>query len=96
MRCLGGSRWTQHRLKSEYDVEVRCETMQAQHARWVEGSFDPAEIERLGNVLCLHDVERRPLLLFKNDFWLHQTLKDHAHLRFIAAVQPGRSERAAA
>ncbi len=86
----------QHRLKSEYDVEVRFETVPSRHARWVEGSFDPAELERLGGVLCLYDVERRPLLLFKNDFWLRQTLDHHAHLRFIAAVQPGRSERAAA
>jgi hypothetical protein len=44
----------------------------------------------------LLDVEGRPLLLFKNDFWLQETLERHAHLRFIAAVQPGRSERAAA
>jgi hypothetical protein len=36
------------------------------------------------------------LVLFKNDFWLRETLDRHAHLRFIAAVQPGRSERAAA
>jgi len=86
----------QSRLKSEYDVDVRFETQPSQHARWVEGSFDPAELERLGGVLCLYDVERRPLLLFKNDFWLRQTLERHAHLRFIAAVQPGRSERAAA
>jgi hypothetical protein len=50
----------------------------------------------MGGVQCLHDIEHRPLLLFKNDFWLRQTLDRHSHLRFIAAVQPGRSERAAA
>jgi len=86
----------QHRLKSEYDVEVRFETMPSQHARWVEGSFDPADLERGGAVLCLLDVEGRPLVLFKNDFWLRETLERYAHLHFIAAVQPGRSERAAA
>ena len=86
----------QHRLKSEYDVEVRFDAMPSQHARWVEGSFDAADLERGDAVLCLYDVERRPLLLFKNDFWLQQTLERHAHLRFIAAVQPGRSEPAAA
>jgi len=86
----------QQRLKSEYGVEVRFEPMQSEHARWVEGDFEPAEIERHGNILCLYDIERRPLLLFKNDFWLRQTLESHAHLNFIAAVQPGRSERAAA
>jgi len=86
----------QHRLKSEYDVDVRFAPMESQHARWVEGEVDPAELERLGGVLCLYDIERRPLLLFKNDFWLRQTLERQPHLRLIAAVQPGRSERAAA
>jgi peptide chain release factor 3 len=86
----------QSRLKSEYEVEVRFETLASQHARWVEGSFDPADLERSGAVLCLLDVEGRPLLLFQNDFWLRQIIERHAHLRFIAAVQPGRSERAAA
>jgi peptide chain release factor 3 len=86
----------QSRLKSEYDVDVRFEPQPSQHARWVEGNFDPAELERLGSVLCLLDVEGRPLLLFKNDFWLRETLERHSHLHFIAAVQPGRSERAAA
>jgi peptide chain release factor 3 len=86
----------QSRLKSEYDVDVRFEPQPSQHARWVEGSFDPAALERHGAVLCLLDVEGRPLLLFKNDFWLRETLERHTHLRFLAAVQPGRSERAAA
>jgi len=86
----------QARLKHEYDVAVRFEPMEAQHARWVQGSFEPADLERSGGVMCLYDVERRPLLLFKNDFWLRQTLERHAHLGFIAAMQPGRSERAAA
>ena len=86
----------QFRLKSEYEVDVRFETLPSQHARWVEGSFDPADLERSGAVQCLLDVEGRPLLLFQNDFWLRQIVERHAHLRFIAAVQPGRSERAAA
>jgi len=86
----------QSRLKSEYDVAVRFEPVQSQHARWVEGDFDPSDIERSGGVQCLHDIEHRPLLLFKNDFWLRQTVERYKTLRFIAAVQPGRRQRAAA
>ncbi len=85
-----------HRLKSEYDVEVRLDPIDALHARWVEGDFDPEATERLGGVTCLYDIERRPLLLFKNDFWLRQTIQNHSELKLIAAVQPGRSQRAAA
>jgi peptide chain release factor 3 len=80
----------QFRLKSEYGVDVRFEPLSAQHARWVEGDFDPAQVERLGRVQCLLDIEGRPLLLFENDFWLRQTMENHPTLHFIAAVQPGR------
>jgi peptide chain release factor 3 len=86
----------QSRLKSEYGVDVRFEGLPWQHARWVEGTFDPADLERSSAVTCLLDVEGRPLLLFQNDFWLRQITERHKDLRFIAAVQAGRSERAAA
>jgi peptide chain release factor 3 len=86
----------QSRLKSEYDVTVRFDPQPAQHARWVEGEFDPADLERFGAVQCLLDVEGRPLLLFQNEYWLQRTVERHPTLHFIAAVQPGRSERAAA
>jgi hypothetical protein len=35
-------------------------------------------------------------VLFKNDFWLREALAKHPELGFVAAVQPGRSQRAAA
>jgi hypothetical protein len=62
----------------------------------VEGEVDPATLERSGAVRCLLDVEGRTLLLFQDDFWLRYTVERHSNLRFIAAVQPGRGERAAA
>jgi peptide chain release factor 3 len=87
----------QYRLKDEYSVEERFDPIVAQHARWVEGKLDENEIESLGSgVQCLIDIEQRPLLLFKSDFWLEQTQQAHPNLKLIAAVQPGRSERAAA
>jgi len=86
----------QHRLKSEYDVDVRFENLEVQHARWVEGDIDPGDIERTGGVQCLLDIESRPLILFKNDFWMRQTVERFPTLKFIAAVQPGRRQRSAA
>jgi peptide chain release factor 3 len=86
----------QYRLKSEYSVDVRFDPLPYQHARWMEGEFDPAVLESLGGSLCLVDVESRPLVLFKNDFWLREALAKHPELGFVAAVQPGRSHRAAA
>ena len=86
----------QYRLKNEYNVDVRFDPLPFQHARWVEGDHDPAEFENLGGTQCLLDIENRPLVLFKNDFWLQQALERHPELTFVAAVQPGRSGRAAA
>ncbi|MBI3783510.1 MAG: peptide chain release factor 3, partial [Deltaproteobacteria bacterium] len=86
----------QYRLKSEYSVDVRFEALPFQHARWVEGDFDAADIERLGGVLCLLDIEQRPLMLFKNDYWLRQIEERHKDLKLVVAVQPGRRQRAAA
>ena len=42
------------------------------------------------------DVEGRPLVLFANDWALRTAIQDHPHLKFIAAVQPGRAARSAA
>jgi len=42
------------------------------------------------------DVEDRPLVLFENDWGLRTTIEDNPKLKFIAAVQPGRSVRSAA
>ena len=87
----------QYRLKNEYNVEVRFDRLPFRHARWVEGPFDPDRFERYtAGSLCLLDVEQRPLVLLENDFCLRQALENNPELRFVAAVQPGRSERAAA
>ena len=81
-----------YRLKAEYSVDARFERLNFQHARWVEGEFDADEFERLTGATCLLDVESRPLALFPNDFRLQQALERYKQLKFIAAVQPGRSK----
>jgi peptide chain release factor 3 len=87
----------QYRLKAEYGVDVRFERLNFQHARWVgNGAFDAEQFERQTGATCLLDVEQRPLVLFENDFRLQRALDNHPELQFIAAVQPGRSGRAAA
>jgi peptide chain release factor 3 len=89
---------TQHRLKAEYGVPVTFDRLPYSHARWIEGDA-PAELldklERHGRTLCLHDVENRPLVLFESDWHLRMAETDHPDVIFVAAVQPGRSSRAA-
>ncbi len=87
----------QYRLKAEYNVEVRFDRLPYIHARWVDGGdFDPDQFERQTGATCLLDIEQRPLVLFENDFRLRRALEAFPNLHFIAAVQPGRSGRAAA
>jgi peptide chain release factor 3 len=90
---------TQARLKSEYGVSVAFDGLPFVHARWIEGYDDPSELdkfERFGRSTCVLDVEDRPLVLFENDWGLRTAIEDNPKLRFIAAVQPGRSVRSAA
>jgi len=87
----------QYRLKAEYGVDVRFERLNFQHARWVGNeTFDRDQFERQTGATCLVDVEQRPLVLFENDFRLQRALDNFPELQFLAAVQPGRSSRAAA
>ena len=87
----------QYRLKSEYDVDgaLRAAAVAARPLGRRAASIPPSSSARRRARAC-STSSGRPLVLFENDFWLRQTLERHAQLRFIAAVQPGRSERAAA
>ncbi len=87
---------TQYRLKSEYGASVEFDRLPYAHARWIEGEADLNRFERPGYSTCVVDVEDRPLVLFENEWSLRRAQEDHPHLKFVAAVQPGRSVRSAA
>jgi peptide chain release factor 3 len=84
---------TQHRLEAEYSVRVKFEHLPYQHARWVEGDFDPDAMERRSGTACFVDLESRPIVLFTSEWMMRRIIDDHPKLRFIAAMQPARSER---
>ena len=86
---------TQHRLRTEYGVAVEFDRLPYQYARWIEGDVDLDRFERGGRNTCVVDVEDRPLVLFENEWLLRKAEEDHPTLRFVAAVQPGRSARGA-
>jgi peptide chain release factor 3 len=86
----------QFRLRTEYGVEARFESLPYQHARWIEGDpFDPEDFERrsYGDATCVLDVEDRPLALFQNEWSMRRTAENFPDLGFVAAVQPGRARR---
>jgi len=89
----------QQRLKSEYRVSAGFDRLPYQFARWLEGEDldQPGVLEKFelpGRTTCVLDVESRPLVLFDSEWLLRMAENDHPNLKFIAAVQPGRSNRA--
>jgi peptide chain release factor 3 len=87
----------QHRLQAEYGATVAFDPLPYRHARWLE-SEEPLQLERFEtrNGSCVLDVEGRPLALFDGDWGLRMAEQENPKVRFVAAVQPGRSSRSAA
>ena len=82
----------QNRLQTEYNVNVTFDGLHYQHARWIEGDLDVAEMSRRSGTLCLRDIENRLIVLFSSEWMMRRIIDDYADkgVEFIAAVQPGR------
>jgi peptide chain release factor 3 len=86
----------EHRLMSEYRVKVGFHRLPYRYARWIEGeNLSLEKFELPGRVSCVLDVEERPLVLFENEWLLRRAEEENPKVKFISAVQPGRSSRAA-
>lgn len=77
----------QFRMQSEYGVETYLELLPYSVARWVAGGWDALEkVGRLFNTVTVKDSWGRPVLLFKNDWNLHQVEGDHPELKLNASA----------
>ncbi len=85
---------TQFRLKAEYGADVQFERLPYVYARWVEGEFNLEEICQWGESTWVYDIEERPLVLFKTEWTMRRAQEQFPKVKFLAAVQPGRSARA--
>ncbi len=78
----------QFRLEHEYGVETRLELLPYSVARWVTEGWPALEkVGRIFNAITVKDSWDRPVLLFKNDWNLHQVHGDHPKL-MLSAIAP--------
>lgn len=87
----------EHRLLTEYGVRIGYDRLPYRYARWLEGpeiNYDKFELP--GRQSCVIDVEERPLVLFETEWLLRRAEEENRDVKFISAVQPGRSTRSAA
>jgi peptide chain release factor 3 len=74
----------QHRLKGEYNVDVKIEKLGYIHARWVEGTgLDADYFERREDSRCLEDRDGQPVILFKSDWGLRWAEDNYKTLKFL-------------
>ncbi|MEO0988943.1 MAG: peptide chain release factor 3 [Cyanobacteria bacterium J06639_14] len=72
----------QFRLQNEYNVETRLDPLPYSVARWVEGGWDALEeVGRLFNTVTVKDSWGRPVLLFRNEWNVHQVEGEHPKLK---------------
>lgn len=77
----------QHRLKTEYAVDVRIDKLPYVHARWVQGEgLDPDFFERREDSRCLLDRDDQPVLLFKSDWALRWATENYKNLQFLTTA----------
>lgn len=82
----------QHRLKSEYGVDSRLEPIPYSVARWVTNGWEALEkAGKIFNTMIVKDLWERPVILFKNEWNLHQIQGDHPHLKLSAIAPIGSS-----
>jgi peptide chain release factor 3 len=82
------------RMQSEYGAAIRFDRLPFRFARWVEGDVPLERFDRAGSSTCVLDIEGRPLVLFETEWGMHRAAELFPDVKFVAAVQPGRSARA--
>jgi peptide chain release factor 3 len=80
-----------HRLKSEYDVDIRYESISVVHARWISRKDGaPVDVQTLGRAgigLVVVDARDRPVILFSGDWELNYALEQRPELVFAETAR---------
>ncbi|MDJ0716773.1 MAG: peptide chain release factor 3 [Prochloraceae cyanobacterium] len=80
----------QFRMQNEYGVETKLEPLPYSVARWVEGGWEALEkAGRLFNTIVVKDNWERPVLLFRNQWNMHQVVEDCPDLKLNSTAPVG-------
>jgi peptide chain release factor 3 len=70
----------QHRLATEYKVELRLTPLPFTVARWLRGEFDPDLFRHSESLKLILDRDDRPVLLLRNAWYEERLREDHPEL----------------
>ena len=72
-----------YRLKNEYNVDVRLETLPYEYIRWIENrtELDIEHIEGTSDMKLVKDLRDRPLLLFVHEWSIGMVLDRNKTLK---------------
>jgi len=83
----------QHRLKGEYNVDVKIERLPYIHARWLSGAnLDLDSFDRREDTRCLEDRDGLPVVLFKSDWGLRWAAENYKGVEFLKTAPQIRGE----
>ena len=70
----------QHRLATEYKVELRLTPLPFTVARWIRGEFDADLFRHSESMKLIQDRDDRPVLLLRNAWYEERLREDHPEL----------------
>lgn len=73
----------EHRLKSEYGVEVKVERLPLAHARWIGGEDPEGDAKKIVGQ-HVEDTEGHPVVLFRNDWELGHAQRENPDVELLS------------
>jgi peptide chain release factor 3 len=73
----------EYRLKNEYNVDIKLETLPYEHIRWIENpqEIDVSRIVGTSDMKKIKDLKDNPLLLFVNSWSVGMVLERNENLK---------------
>ena len=78
----------EHRLKTEYNVDIRIQTLSYQYIRWIENEeINPKALNITSDTKLLEDFKERKLLLFTSQWNINWATEKNPDLKLVDVAQ---------